>query len=350
MESASVQQRHGRLRRPGWGLLVAVLLLAAVELWLHTDGFLLKFRSVFAAGRAMDKVAYAEQHRPDLLIIGNSRADNGFDPRTVLRQLDPLPVATAFNLGLPGADMIVLAGIVDRLDRGGAFSSSGTRIVLLSLDEGLLQDIDTLGQDVFFAGPRRLWTEGQYHDAFRAALRLYGYSDNFRLLREPAVLGRFVKALRADVDPVGGAAAEHHGYRAGVGALQEDAAARRQEAGSMAPPSEVNVRQLWWVLDLLLSRGVKVVVVHPPLLNREVLYLTPERSKAAPYLAIAQELDRRGVARIALEPGMPRDVKEFVNAGHLNDRGAQRYSALLGKALRPHVPGSSSQFEAGPLR
>jgi hypothetical protein len=336
MEATPPDRSQGKrsLRRPGWGLFVALVLLGIFEVWLHTDGFLLKFRSVFAAGRAMDKVVYAEARRPGLLILGNSRADNGFDPRTVLAHFDPVLPRGAFNLGLPGADMRVLAGIVERLDRSGAFVDGGTRLVVLSLDEGLLQPIDTLGQEVFFAGADRLWAEGQYHDAVRATLRLYGYSDNFRQLREPAVLRRFVRALREDVDPVGGGAAAHLGYRAGFGGLQDEAAIRRQEAGSTAPPNGVNIRQLWWTLDLLAARGVRVVVVHPPLLNREVLYLTPSRAEAAPYMSIVRELDRRGIARIALDPGARRDAKDFVNAGHLNDRGAQRYSALLGRALR----------------
>ncbi len=327
---------------PGAGLLVALLLLCAVEVWLHTDSFLLTFRSVFAAGRAMDKVVYAEQHRPGLLILGNSRADNAFDPRTVLSHFDAALAGGAFNLGLPGADMRVLSGIVERLDRSAAFDIGGTRIVLVVLDESLVQAIDTLGQDVFFAGTRRLWSEGQFHDAFRATLRLYGYADNFRQLREPAVFQRFVSALRADVPPVGGAAAEHLGYRAGVGALQHEAAARQQEAGSTGPPSDVNLRRLWRTLDLLAARGVEVLVVHPPLLNREVLYLMPEHPAAGPYLAIARELERRGIPRIALDPGARRDPQEFVNAGHLNDRGAQRFSALLGQALRQHEEAMTS--------
>jgi hypothetical protein len=311
-----------------------LVLLCVVEAWLHTDSFLLKFRSVFAAGRAMDKIVYAETHRPGLLILGNSRADNGFDPRTVRRAYDADSVRSAFNLGLPGADTRVLAGIVDRLDRNGSFAPGGIRQVLLSLDESLVQTVDTLGQEVFFAGASSLWVEGQYRDALRAAFRLYGYADNLRQLREPAVLQRFIRALHDDVDPVGGGAARHLGYRAGFGGLQDVQAARLQEAGSLSPPSDVNVRQLWRMLDLLAARGVHVAVVFPPLLQREVLYLAPRRAEAAPYVAIATELERRGIPLIALDAGPPREPAEFVNAGHLNDRGAQRYSALLGEALR----------------
>lgn len=351
LESASHQRpRSLDLRRPGAGLLVALLLLGAVECWLHTDSFLLKFRSVFAAGRAMDKVVYVKHHRPELLILGNSRADNGFDPRTVLANVEPELERGAFNLGLPGADMRVLSGIVERLDHAAVFGEGGIRIVLLILDESLLQTIDTLGQDAFFASAGRLWAEGQFHDAFRATLRLYGYADNLRQLREPAVLQRFIAALHTDVDPVGGSAAEHLGYRAGVGALQDDAAALQQEAGSKAPPSDINVRQLWRMLDVLASRGVRVVVVHPPLLNREVLFLTPERPEAEPYLTISKTLEQRGVAQIALDPGARRNPKAFVNAGHLNDVGAQKYSALLGQVLGRQTAASNTPSPARPVR
>lgn len=329
----AITARRVRPWQPGRGLLVAALLLCVFEAYLHTDAFLVRFRSVFAAGRAMDKVAYVQAERPALLILGNSRADNAFDPNTVARALPGIFPRGAFNLGLPGADMRVLAGIVERLDRARALGPDGVRAVVLSLDESLVQPVDTLGQEVFFASVPQMLADRQFHDALRASLRLYGYTDNLRQLREPAVLGRFVDALHRDIDPVGGGAALHRGYRAGVGALQDEQAARRQEAGSLDPPSPVNVRHLWRLLDLLAERGVVVAVVFPPLLNRDVLYRPSALPQAAPYAEIAAELRRRSIPLLALDGGPPRLASEFVNAGHLNDRGAQRYSLLLGQAL-----------------
>lgn len=330
---AEAVEAAGSSRRPGRGLLVAAVLLVAVEAWLHTDHFLYRFRSVFAAGRAMDKVLHVEASRPELLIVGNSRADNAFDPRTVLAALDTRRPRSAFNLGLPGADTRVLAGVVDRLDSRAAFGDGGIRYVVLTLDEALVQSLDSLGQEVFLANVSRMWADGQWHDALRASLRLYGYTDNLRQLREPAVLLRLLRAMVGNVEPMGGGAAEHLGYRAGSGALQEDAAALRQEAGSSQPPSPANVRHLWRMLDLLDARRVQVVVVFAPLLNRDVLYRTPSRPGADAFVPIVDELNRRGTPTIALDGGPPRDPVEFANAGHLNDRGAQRYSALLGAAL-----------------
>lgn len=309
------------------------MLLLVVELGLHTDTFLYRYRSVFAAGRTLDKVLYVEKKCPALLIVGDSRADNGFDPRTILRSLEFSVPRGAFNLGIPGADARVLAGIVDRLAEAGCLQQGGIGYVVLSLDEALVQSVDTLGQEVFFADVSRMWADQQYRDALRASFRLYGYSANLKQLREPATLQRFVRATRHDIDPVGGGAAAFLGYRAGVGGLQDAQGVLRQEAGSLAPPNVVNVRHLWRTLNLLASRGVRVAVVFPPLLNREVLYLSKGGSNSAAYVAIADELRRRGIPLIALDAGRPRQPAEFVNAGHLNDRGAQRYSELLAKAL-----------------
>lgn len=320
--------------RPGCGLAVAALLLIAVEFLLHTDTFLHRYRSVFAAGRALDKTLYATENCPSMLLLGNSRADNGFDPRTVASGLGNPLERGAFNLGVPGADARVLAGIVDRLDAAGCLREGGVRKVVLGLDEALVQPIDTLGQTVFFAPSGRLWNDGQYHDALRATVRLYGYTSNLRQLREPASLQRFIQATVASVDPVGGGAAQHLGYRAGFGGLQDAQSAQLQEASSVAPPDPVNVRQLWRLLDLLDARGVQVAVVFPPLLNREVLYVAGEMPDAAPYRAMAEELRRRAIPLITLSDGQPRLASEFVNPGHLNDRGAQRYSRLLAQALQ----------------
>lgn len=328
--------------RPGKGLIIAGVLLLAMECWLHTDAFLHRFRSVFAAGRAMDKVLYVEATRPEMLILGNSRADNGFDPVTVGRELGFDLGRGAFNLGLPGADARVLLGVVERLDQHGLLGSDGVRYLVLSLDESLVQSVDTLGQEVFFASPRRMWGDGQYEDLFRAVFRLYGYSSNLKQLREPASLQRFVQACIAEVDPVGGSAAAHRGYRAGFGGLQRADAAIRQEREAIAPPSAANIQNLYRLVDRLAARGVRVAVTFPPMLQRNVMYLSAS-PEAAPYRQLASELQRRGIPLLAPDDQPPRDPADFVNPGHLNDRGAQRYSRELGQGLSRLWRGRSMQ-------
>ena len=331
--------------------MVAALLLLAIEMCLHTDTFLYRYRSVFAAGRALDKTLYAEAHCPPLVVLGNSRADNAFDPRTIRQSLDPAIDRDAFNLGIPGADSRVLAGIVDRLDAAACLRTGGIRHIVLSLDEALVQAVDSLGQEVFFADALRMGADGQHQDAFRAVLRLYGYSTNLRQLREPGTLQRFLQATAHSVEPLGGGAAVHLGYRAGFGGLQDEQSALRQEEASVAPPDAVNLRHLWRMLDLLDSRGVRVAVVFPPLLNRDVLYLSRAGAEGAPYRAISAELRRRNVPLISLDAGPPRDPSEFVNAGHLNDRGAQRYSRLLAQLLNRVWSGEAAPPRASrPLR
>lgn len=326
---------------------MAALLLFFVEAWLHTDNFLYRYRSVFAAGRTMDKVLYAERHCPGMLIIGNSRADNGFDPRTLGQHLDFSVPSGIFNLGLPGADARVLSGVVQRLDDAGCLTS-GVRYAVISLDEAIVQATDSLGQEVFFASRRDMLTDARYLDAARATLRLWGYSANFRQMREPATAQRFFKASLGSVEPMGGGAALHLGYRAGTGALQDADAALRQEAGSRLPPDANNVRHLYRMLDLLAERAVRVAIVFPPLLNREVLYRTEPTPASAPYLSIAAELRRRQLPMLALQTGEPPRPAEFVNAGHLNDRGAKRHSILLAQELNRTWGSYQVRLESAP--
>lgn len=328
-------------QRPGAGFAVAMLLLVAAESLLHSDAVLHRFRAVFAAGRAMDKVLHVERNPPRLLIMGNSRVDNGFDPETVVEHAAGLAGPSAFNLGLPGANASVLYGIVCRLDGAGLLKPGVIEQVVVGLDEGLVQGDDSLGYLVFFGDRRRMLEQRDYANLGRSLVRGWGYASNLKQLREPAKLERFVRALHDPLEPVGGGAATRLGYRPGFGAVMQDAdQVRQQEAGSSAAPDAKAEADLLAMLDLLRQRGVLVSVVFPPLLNRQVLYLDAQMPAAAPYRRIRSELVARGVPMVALGAGEGRDPGEFVNAGHLNDRGAQRFSAMLGRALADGGRGS----------
>src|SRR5574337_2155121 len=84
-----------RLGKPGAGAAVALVLIVGGEALLHSEAFMFRMRSVFAAGRAFDKVLYVEQKAPSLLVLGNSRVDNGIDPTTLATHISP--GMTAFN-------------------------------------------------------------------------------------------------------------------------------------------------------------------------------------------------------------------------------------------------------------
>lgn len=332
--------------RPGAGTLVALIILLAAEAWLHSDAFLFRFRSVFAAGRALDKILYVEQYTPRLLIIGNSRIDNGIDPATVAERIQP--GLTAFNLGLPGANASALYGVVRRIDEHGGFGPGRIESVLIGLDESLLQDGDALGYGVFFPG-RTIGTDN-LATTLRSRIRLWGYADSLRELREPAKLTSFVQAIILPLDPVGGGAAARLGYRPGFSARNQDAEqVMRQEAGSTAPPDRRAVEDFWAMLNLLRGRNIRLAIVFPPLLARSVLYLEPGNPAAKPFRGIREQIANQGIQMFALNAANTLDASEFLNAGHLNDKGAQRFSAMLGNALardeagRPRLESVSAQ-------
>ena len=325
--------RRGWVCLPWGGFAFALLLLGLAEAYLHTDDFLHRYRSVFAVGRAMDKVRYVEAHPPNTLIVGNSRVDNAFDPATLQANWPGMSPGDVFNLGMPGADARTLYGVLVRLADKGLLGNGRITRVVIGLDESFLQAGDLLGYGVFFADRTALLDQGEYLDLLRSMARLWGYSDNLKELREPARLQRFAYASWQDLEPVGGGAGAHLGYRAGFGELQDAAQAATQEAGSKEPPDARLLAYFGRCLDLLAAKGVSVAVVFPPLLNREVLYVSSGDPAALPYKDLAGQLKERGIPLITLDSGGIRRPDEFVNAGHLNDRGAQRFSRLLADQL-----------------
>lgn len=216
-------RRVGLTRCPGLGVAFAVLLLLAAEAVLHTDAFVLRYRAAFAPGRAMDKLRYVESNAPTLLIVGNSRVDNGFDPGAMATRLGADNPGWIFNFGIPGSDTRTLFGLLTRLDRQRMLGSSKIEAVVIGLDEGYLRPADALGYEVFFADRATMLAMGEYRDLVRSLVRLWGFSDNLKELREPATLERFIAASRGSVEPIGGGAAQFAGYRAGFGGLQDAA-------------------------------------------------------------------------------------------------------------------------------
>lgn len=285
--------------------------------------------AVFAVGRALDKVHYVEQTKPALLIVGNSRTDNGIDPRTL--QLANASTQDAFNLGMPGANMQIYHGVITRLLQRGTLAQRSTPIVLMGLDESALQEDHSLGYSPFFSDPAILWQQRRYRDWLGHYIRLWSYSPNLRQLREPEKAARMIEASIRSLDPVGGAPAQYGGYRAGFGGAQNDAQARSQEAAAYAPPSPAMLNYLWLTIAALEQHQIQLVVFIPPLRDRLSAFVDP-RADAAPYRTLLSQLQARGIP-VLYAGALLLHADEFVNAGHLNDRGAQRYSRWLGEQL-----------------
>lgn len=310
----------------------AALIVLCVEFTLHSEAIIHRYRSVFAVGRAIDKLHFVEKHPPRLLFMGNSRTDNGIDPRAVGNILGGGP-SYGFNLGLPGANLVIQHGIVARLGEQGLLGTDGIHTVVLGLDESALQEDNSLGYAAFLADRAALWKAGSYNDWLGSYLRLWSYSGNLRQLREPDKALRLIEASVRSLDPVGGSAAAHRGYRAGFGAAQNEAQVVRQESAADLPPSPRVMAFLWAAVDLLQSHGVRVFISIPPLRDRQSAFLDASPA-AAPYRALLVQLQQHGVKLLAT----PEDFSpsEFVNAGHLNNQGAQRYSAELARRLAAH--------------
>jgi hypothetical protein len=320
----------------GWGGVIGLLLLVFVETWLHTDDFLYRYRSVFATGRAMGKLQYVRSNTPALLVLGNSRIDNGFIPR-ILLEGGTTDVA-GFNMGMPGANAGILYGVVKRLANDGSLGAKGIRAVLIGLDEHLLQAEDSLGYGVFYSDSAWLWRNRDWRGILAHSLRLWGFSSNLKQLREPGKALGFLQASFVNTEPIGGGAAMYLGYRAGFGGLQDAGQVRRQQESFDAPPDVVQIEALFATVALLQRYGVQVAVVYPPLLNRELLYLTPQLPTARPYTAIVERLNAENIPQLTLETAVQRNPNMFVNPGHLNDHGAQYHSRLLARQLRAIWP------------
>ncbi len=307
----------------------ALILVLGVELALHSEEIIHRYRAVFALGRAYDKLRYVEHNSPAILLIGNSRIDNGVDPRTMGRAAGVDP-SGGFNLGLPGANALVYHGLIKRLDALGLLGGMGVTTVVLGLDESALHEDDSLGYVGFLADRSTLLEVERYRDWLGSIFRVWSYSGNLRQLREPDKLLRFIEATVRSRDPIGGAAATHLGYRAGFGATQNVDQIVRQESAASEPPVPEVEAFLWRAIDLMKTRGVRVVVTIPPLRDRTSAFFDPSPA-AAPYRAVLTRLHHQRVTVLPASVGY--SPSDFINAGHLNNRGAQRYSAELGRQL-----------------
>lgn len=307
---------------------IALALLACFELALHSDAVLQRYRAVFAVGRATDKIDFVEHARPSLLVLGNSRADNGIAPDALLAAAGSPSGVRAFNLGMPGANALVLHGVADRLLEAGARPSD----VLITLDETLFQHEDSLGYYGFLAERDALLDGGFHAELFGSLLRTWYYSGNLRQLREPDKLLRFAEATVGEVEPVGGGAAQNMGYRAGFkGRFQNREQLMAQEAGTRAPPDPRMVDAMHRLVDRLIKAGVRVHLIATPLFGRESAF--GPGAAAGPYAGVTPALEALGARWLRVDvPALEPD--HFADPGHLNDGGARLYSAALGAAWR----------------
>jgi hypothetical protein len=344
MNEALTESRAGRMpaahtegARPQWrspfaGLAIAALLLMGIEAFLHSDSFLFRYRSVFAAGRAMDKLLALETEPKAVVALGNSRVDNGFHPEVLQQQTG----REAFNLGLPGAEACNVEGVVGRLAARDKFGAGRIEQVLFGLDEGFLQRTGGLGYEVFFDEPARLLAHGRYTDWLRSRIRLWGYTDSLRTLQEPAKLIRFIEASFGEVESWGGGARETSGFRAADEVTNQDAAqVDRQNRNTRHPPPDPEVLEcLWATIEQLQAINVAVNVFLTPSLRGANPFAGAAGGPGGPYARVKNELLARGVKILEFDVGDILAGKFFANPGHLNRAGAVEFTSRLAAVLK----------------
>jgi hypothetical protein len=322
-------------RTPFAGLLIAALLLGAVEACLHSGWFLYRYRSVFAAGRAMDKLLALENRPATVVALGNSRVDNGFHPQVFEQQTG----LDAFNLGLPGAEACNIEGVVTRLAKKGSFGKGRIEQVLFGLDEGFFQRTGGLGYEVFFDRPSRLLEHGRYVDWLRSRVRLWGYTDSLRTLQEPAKLIRFAQASIGDIPSWGGNARDTAGFRAADEVTNQAAERARAQARSQHPAPNNEVLQCFRAsIELLQAEGATVSVFLTPSLRSTNPFAEGTNDPGGPYSRLKQELGARGVSIVEFEVTDLIDGAYFANPGHLNREGAKRFTTALAATLDREIP------------
>ena len=317
-------------RTPFGGVLIAALLLAGVEAVLHSDAFLYRYRSVFAAGRAMDKVLALEAQPATVLAIGNSRVDNGIAPAVLRRETG----LEAFNLGLPGAEACNLEGVVARLEAHGVFGPGRTEQVLIGLDDGYFQRVGGLGYEVWFDDRARLLDQGRHRDWLRSVVRLWGFADSLRTLQEPAKLIRAVEASFREVESWGGNARHTAGFRAADEVANQDAAQiDAQNSASRRPPDPEVLECFWATTERLQAANVAVKVFFTPSLRSANAFDGDAGGPDSPYGRMKADFTARGIDVLEFDVRPIIAAQFFANPGHLNREGATRFTALLSAQL-----------------
>lgn len=324
----------------GKGVVIGLLVLLGVELYLHNDDFLHRYRSVFAVGRAADKITHVVKMQPNIVFMGNSRVDNGVMPEVVSATLN-LPRGDVFNLGIPGQDTRVLSGVVRELERRGALSADQLHCVMIGLDATLFSPADNLNYSIFFADRWDMAAAGEYRDLFSSVFRLWGFSPNLKGLREPARFQDFIAATLTDRDPWGGSALENFGFRAKQERLTP---AERNVVPVQDTPEALDMQArvyLLTALDRLLARGISVGVFFTPQYRRSNEFESTGTGYDS-YRQLLADIKVRGVALIHVTEMGTYGADMFSNPGHLNEQGALRYSTSLAQAMRSHCRASGA--------
>jgi len=324
----------------GKGIIIGLLVLFGVELYLHNDDFLHRYRSVFAVGRAADKISHVVKMQPTIVFMGNSRVDNGIAPEVVSSTLK-LRREDVFNLGIPGQNTRVLSGVVRELERRGALSAVQLQCVMIGLDESLFYPEDNLNYSVFLGDRLEMAAAHEYRDLFSSLFRLWGFSPNLKGLREPARMQGFIAATLTDREPWGGSVRDNLGFRAKQERLTT---AERNAVPDQDMPEALDIQARTYLLaaiDRLVARGISVGVFFTPQYRRSNGFEW-SGSDNDTYIQLLADIQTRGVALIHVADMDTYGADLFSNPGHLNEEGARRYSIALAQSMYGQCPATGA--------
>jgi hypothetical protein len=167
-----------------WVMSTLALLVAVVAVNLVVDPYglfrivdlpgLNRIKSQAGERAALFKRAGVERMRPAGLVLGNSRAEIGFDPESPAWPESARPV---FNLALPGAG---IAAVADKLAE--ALRSSSPRLVVVGLDF-LDFRVDPSSDESFTAQPANADPFREWRDRAAALLTLNALADSLATIR-----------------------------------------------------------------------------------------------------------------------------------------------------------------------
>ncbi len=320
---------------PFKGLLAALIILLGTELYLHNDDFLYRYRSVFAVGRAADKLSYIRNTKPDIIFLGNSRVDNGIDPKVIADRFNLKP-NQVFNFGIPGINTVSLCGMAQRLVQDNDRENSDKQYILIGLDDSLFTLNDNLNYSVFFADRWSLLANHQWGVLLANTFRLWGFSNNLKGLREPSRLDAFLRATLEDRDSWGGSLSENHGYRAKNGTLTKDVieqVERRIDRIKSLHPLAVDY--FFCLIETLVKHDRIVAVYFPPTFWHEAPF--PEK-----YPAIIERLQKMGVRILRKTDDSDYNWNLFSDPGHLNNAGAAKFSNQIASQIMMIWPSLAS--------
>jgi len=310
------------------GILVATLLLILVEFAFHQDEIVQKYRSVFAAGRLMDKIDYINNYKPKLIVAGNSRIDNGIDPMTA-KNLISSDSVDIFNLGIPGSNMRVIQGVTNYITANNNPLNSVSDHILIGLDPGLFILEEQLGYSIFFGDRKEMWNQQDFHWLLASIFRLWGFSPNLKGLREPDKLQKFIKASFSQVEAWGGDVTTNKGFRAEEGILSVKEQHNTEDFKNTMVLDNRAINYFMKIINDLKNQDIEVAIFYPLVYKNGKVIPVSELFEPDDLQLITDFLKKKNIRFISDIETDDFTFNDFFNPGHFNSKGAEKFTRKL---------------------